>query len=131
MTNITFGDYTLDSRDVEERIEELELMCEEWDDYNNGDNTIEEVPEPYGREEVEELKLWCQLRDELSPYAPDWSHGEIIIHDSYFEEYMDEMVNDCYDLPDLPSFMSITLDYDALRMDYTEATIDGETYLIR
>jgi len=44
---------------------------------------------------------------------------------------MDDMIEDCYELPKLPSFMTVVLDYVALRMDYTAIDFDGVTYLIR
>jgi hypothetical protein len=45
---------------------------------------------------------------------------------------MDEMVADCYEVPkNLPSFMTITLDYVALQQDYSTVEIDGTTYFYR
>ena len=41
------------------------------------------------------------------------------------------MVADCYAMPELPSFMTVTLDYDALEQDYTSVDFDGVEYLIR
>lgn len=36
------------------------------------------------------------------------------------------------DIPkDLPAYLKIEVDYDALKMDYTEVDFDGETYLYR
>jgi hypothetical protein len=45
---------------------------------------------------------------------------------------MDEMVSECYELPkDLPFWMTITYDYDALRQDYTKLDFDGVAYFVR
>ena len=60
----------------------------------------------------------------------DW-YPVTLIRDSYFGQAMDEMVADCYALPELPSFMTVTLDYVALQMDYTSTEIDGVTYWYR
>lgn len=60
----------------------------------------------------------------------DW-YPQCLIADCHFEQYMDEMIDDCYSIPELPSFMTITLDYIALRQDYTSVEIDGVTYLMR
>ena len=55
-----------------------------------------------------------------------------MIRDDLMEGYLDEMVRACYTLPkDLPSFMSITIDYDALKQDYTEVEYEGNNYYVR
>jgi hypothetical protein len=55
-----------------------------------------------------------------------------LIRDTYFEAAMDELLEDIGDLPkNLPSYLTITVDYDALRMDYTSTEIDGVTYWYR
>ncbi len=45
---------------------------------------------------------------------------------------MDELLEECGDIPrDLPSYLTITVDYDALKQDYTTIDFDGVTFLIR
>jgi hypothetical protein len=45
---------------------------------------------------------------------------------------MDELLEDIGVLPrDLPSYLKITVDYDALQMDYTSIEIDGASYWYR
>jgi len=84
------------------------------------------------KDDAEELRILLELADECSSMASDWEYGETLIHRSYFEEYMDEMVQDWYTLPaDMPSWMSIKLDYDALEQDYSSVDFDGQEYLIR
>ena len=79
-----------------------------------------------------ELCALSDLAEECEQYASDWQYGEDLIRRSYFEEYMDEMVDGCYELPkDMPFWMSIKLDYKALEMDYTSVDFDGVEYLIR
>ena len=91
-----------------------------------------ELPE----DEQSELKALIKLVDELQDMGGDhqW-HGNWypanLIRDSYFENAMDEMVADCYQLPELPSFMTVTLDYVALQMDYSSVEVDGVTYWTR
>ena len=116
-TTISNMDDVIDSRDVIARIEELTNECEsvglDYDDYM-------------------ELETLTDLAEECEDYASDWTYGETLIRRSYFEDYMDEMVEDCYTLPkDMPSWMSIKLDYDALEQDYTSVDFDGVEYLIR
>lgn len=113
MSTFTNTDSTIDSRDIIERIEELE---------NNGCDFDE-------HEELETLKA---LAEECEDYAPDWTYGTTLIHRDHFKQYMDEFIQDCYEIPkDLPSFMIITVDYVALEEDYTSVDFDGQEYLIR
>ena len=88
-------------------------------------------------DETEELQTLEKLLEELKGYGGDeqwlgdW-YPVTLIRDSYFEESMDEMVADCYEIPKgLPSFMTITLDYKALQMDYSSVEFDGEIYWYR
>ena len=112
----------IDSRDIIERIEELESFIEDNVNENSDDIT----------EWKEELRILAELAEEGENYSPDWEYGSTLIHEDYFEEYMDEMIQDCYDLPkDLPFWMTVTYDYNALKMDYTEIDFNGETYYIR
>jgi hypothetical protein len=61
----------------------------------------------------------------------DW-YPLTLIRDSYFESAMDELLEDIGTLPkDLPSYLTVTIDYDALQMDYTSTEIDGTTYWYR
>ncbi len=103
----------IDSRDIIERIEELQA-------------TERDV------KEHEELTALLALAEEGEQYSPDWSYGSQLIHENYFEEYMDQMLEDCGDIPkDIPCYLDITVNYDMLKWDYTELDFDGETYYIR
>lgn len=83
-------------------------------------------------DDAEELRILTELADECEGYASDWNYGEALIRRSYFEQYMDEIVADCYTMPkDMPSWMSIVLDYVALEQDYAIVDFDGVEYLIR
>ena len=93
---------------------------------------LEELPE----DEQSELKALIKLVDELQGmggdhnWRGDW-YPSHLIRDSYFENAMDEMVADYYNMPELPSFMTVTLDYVALQMDYSSVEVDGVTYWTR
>lgn len=118
MSTITNTCSTIDSRDIIARIEELEILLElEYSSF---------LPC------VEELGTLRRLIRECEYYAEDSAGGITLIHRNYFEEYMNAMAEEYYDLPkDLPFWMSIQLDYDALKQDYTSVDFDGEEYLIR
>lgn len=84
------------------------------------------------KDDAEELRILTELADACSDMASDWEYGEALIRRDYFEKYMDEMVNDCYDVPkDMPSWMSIVIVSDALEQDYSSVDFDGVEYLIR
>ena len=83
-----------------------------------------------------------KLADEASQYAPDWEHGEILIRDSYFKEYAQELAEDCAPFPrnspegkalEMWPYRCIDWDQAAreLQMDYTSVDFDGVTYWIR
>ena len=45
---------------------------------------------------------------------------------------MDELLEDIGDIPrDLPCYLKITVDYDALKQDYSSIDIGNETYWYR
>ena len=123
---ISNTDNTIDSRDVIARIEELEETLA-GDYVLDGAYSVEATDTI--KKELITLKV---LAEQGEKYAPDWGYGVQLIHEDYFEEAMDEMVANCYTLPeDLPGWMTITYDYDALKQDYTAIDFNGQTYYIR
>lgn len=122
MDTISNMDDVIDSRDVIDRLEQLQA---EYDGFEN-DSEIKNWPD------LGEYTALSSLAEQGEQSAPDWNYGEQLIRESYFEQAMDEMVADYYELPkDLPSWMNITYDYEALKQDYTEVDYGGVTYLIR
>jgi len=124
MTTFDNSTDVIDSRDIIERIDELEAQL--------ADNEI--TPE-----ELEELDILRALAEECK-HCSIWEYGEQLIRESYFTDYIEELITDCYELPkeltsgDWP-YRHITIDYDAAadeaKQDYTEVDYDGVTYLIR
>ena len=119
---ISNQDDTIDSRDVIARIEELQGELEGLDSESLSQSE---------QELAIELQELVALQEEAEDYAPDWNYGSQLIRRSYFQQAMDELVADCYSIPELPNFMTVTLDYDALEQDYTSVDFDGVEYLIR
>lgn len=129
-----------DSRDIEEKIDDLEsekeCLLED----------IENVDTPEEKQEAKEA-LWewendddggllmdklTALRDDVS--SSEWVYGLGLIGESYFTEYVEEMLKDIGDLPsDIPHYIAIDWEEtaDNIRVDYSEVEYDGETYLFR
>lgn len=174
MSNIDNTEDLLDSRDIIERIEELESEQDSYvEEYEEAKEEADELAEESGEEwtaterltdainalstfwdlppeEIddavagfrnpadsfegdEELRVLKKLADQLEGYG-DWEHGEALIRESYFVEYVEDLLKDCGDLPkDIPWY--IVIDWEAtarhIRMDYTEGDFDGVTYLMR
>jgi len=119
-----------DSRDLIERIEELEQL-EEW--ANDPEATAEDLEE-FGQSEMEELAMLRNFATEAGDYCEDWDYGETFIRDDYFTEYTKEMLVDCGYIPsNLPEWILIDWEGTAekVKEDYTEYTLDGVTYWAR
>lgn len=125
---VTNADDTIDSRDIIERIEEIE-SDPDYCDAETGEFIIDLVSDD-DREEYDSLVKFRDDNDSVT----DWQYGAIFIRDSYFEEYCQELVEDIGDLPrKIPSY--IVIDWEAtadnLQADYTSVEFDGETYWVR
>ena len=103
------------------------------------DPAFDDVSEWAESDDAHELKALLALADEAD-CSPGWSYGETLIHEDYFTDYIEELINECYELP--KGFDSggwpwrhMTLDYDAAadeaKQDYIEVNFDGATYYIR
>jgi hypothetical protein len=114
---------TIDVRDIISRIEELEI--------ENDDQALSE-------DESLELMALLEIMQDLKggggdeQWRGDW-YPLTLIRDHYFTEYAQELVHDCYDLKGVPNFVHIDWEATAreMRMDYSQTTIDGLTYLYR
>jgi antirestriction protein len=139
----------LDSRDIIERISELEGELQDCHDTLVSDATasvgISEIVtadlEEWLREECDggnpdaiELKALRELQNEAEG-SPDWRHGETLIRDSYFEDYARELAEDCGMLKDNESWPYTCIDWEKaareLQYDYSAVDFDGVTYWIR
>ena len=155
------GEDIIDSRDIIERIEELQADIdardamfddiEEWKALDEDDR-----PDSYAgdlaqmKRDYQDCKDTCQdnadeyaqlmtLADEASR-AADWEHGEQLIHEDYFTDYIKDLVDDCYEMPkDFDSgawpWRHMKMDWEAAtdeaKQDYFTVEYDGHTYYIR
>ena len=119
----------IDSRDIIDRIEELRDLLP--------DNASEVMPGTSAQ--LEELRTELRTLEAVA-YAgessPDWQYGTSLIRDSYFTEYIRELIHDCYEMPkdDSWPFRHMKIDYqaaaDEARADYFELDFNGVTYLV-
>ena len=117
MADISNSDDLIDSRDVITRIAELELDTErdEADD--------------------DELAALQVLAEEVSGYAPGWEHGSVLIRDSYFRDYAQDLASDIGAIDANATWPVNCIDWEQatqeLQMDYTSVSFDGVDYWIR
>ena len=115
-----------DSRDVIERLEELEALK---DLISEGEASPEDIAE--WEESEEEYNTLREFADEAS-HVPDWEYGETFIREDRFVDYVEELVKDCYDL-NIPDWVAIDWETtaDSVKIDYSEFELDGVTYYAR
>lgn len=146
---ISNRDDVIDSRDINERIEELETeVSDAFEEYEEAKKEIEE--EPLSREawlEVEQAEgspIWesnhelltlKSLAAEGEGCAPDWSYGATMIRDSYFESYARELAEDLGLIKSDLAWPYTCIDWEQaasqLQGDYTSIDFDGVTYWVR
>lgn len=131
MATISNTDDVIDSRDVIERIEELEAERDSYNEQPDCDDVAWEMKNPEDAEELEALKAFAE---EAEGYAPDWRYGAALVRDSYFEDYARELLEDCGDIPrNLPHYIEIDWEATArnIQVDYTAVDFDGVSYWVR
>lgn len=133
----------IDTRDLQDRIEELESQIEdvgaeildleeqlqdedEEESYNEQIEQLEEDREIL----IEELDELLSIREEI----PEWYDGNALIHESYWVEYVQDLLEDTGDVPsDLPWY--IVVDWvstaENIAVDYSTIEYDGSTYYYR
>jgi cell fate (sporulation/competence/biofilm development) regulator YmcA (YheA/YmcA/DUF963 family) len=147
----------IDSRDIIARIEELESEQEDFqgsleeakeeleslDEDATGDEKFEkkeavkeaeqalkEFENDYG----EELAALKSIADECEDYG-DWSYGETLIREDYFEDYARELAEDIGAIPKDSKWPCTCIDWEAaaeeLKVDYTSVDFNGVTYYMR
>ncbi len=117
-------DDVIDSCDVIARIEELEAELEEARD--DGEDLDAVMDSEYNA-----LK---ELAKE-GEGSPDWPHGGVLIRDTYFKEYAQELAEDCGMVTDGANWPNNCIDWEqaaeVLQQDYMNVEFDGVDYWIR
>jgi len=138
MKEINNTDDVIDSRNVIARIEELEA---ERDNIPGSLTDFEDDPDleaaalqEWDDDNGAELAALKALAEE-GEGCGDWSHGETLIRDSYFEDYARELADECGDMPRDLHWPFTCIDWEKaareLQYDYTTVDFDGVTYWIR
>lgn len=90
----------------------------EWDDDN-----------------LDELEVLREANEQGGNYVPDWTYGETLIDERYFEEYAKELAYDIGALRGNEQWPHNHIDWESaaseLRYDYTKIDIGDITYLAR
>lgn len=117
----------IDSRDIIDRIEELEALRADAGLVADDD---------------EELRVLLELAEQCED-SPDWTYGESLIRDSFFTDYTHSLVEECCDAPSSIPMLgwpwnvngAITIDWNIIaesaKQDYTCVNYDGVEYWIR
>ena len=121
---ITNSDTYIDSRDIIERIEELEAEFF----LNFPQNSFIGWAE-YDTKELDTLRALAAECD-----SEEWSYGVQLIRYSYCVEYVEELLYDCGELPrTIPDY--IVIDWEAtanaIAYDYSIVDFDGVDYYLR
>lgn len=132
-----------DTRDLIEYVEYLQSNIVDAYNDQHPDNELsdideieEQASEDFLIEFQFEIEEWNELTcfvNELSG-SPDYNYGEGVIHENYWEEYVQDLVTDCgYISKDFPSWIEIdwSKTADNVSVDYITATYQGDTYYIR
>jgi hypothetical protein len=135
-TDISNTEDIIDSRDVIERIKELESERGDLEAMDDEEKPLEERLKEWDEsEEGEELKALKALAEQAEDYAADWKYGETLIRDSYFEDYARELAEDIGAINKDATWPNDCIDWERaareLQMDYTSVEFDGVTYWIR
>jgi hypothetical protein len=155
MNTISNFDDVIDSRDVIARIEELEEerqslvdeideLKEEKNDLPDDDEKVDDLIEKINgalsaldewdeSSDADDLRILKDLAEE-GECSPDWEYGETLIRDSYFENYAQELAEDC-GMINGSGWPNTCIDWEEaaneLQMDYTSLDFDGVEYWIK
>jgi hypothetical protein len=143
---VSNSDDVIDSRDVIARIEELSELREAaseareaWeaatdDNRDELEDELTQADANFDEDTQAELAALESLAEEAEGYADDWKYGAALIRESYWVEYVQELLEDIGDLPkDLPHYIEIDWEKTArnIQVDYTSVDFDGVTYWVR
>ena len=137
----------IDTRDLVEKREELQTNL--VDSFNNYFDTeiedFDELTKHISNSDNEDVEEWRDDKvydfehideiNELEDEITEFSFGETLIPNDDFTDYCEDMVNDCYNLKDVPDFIKNNINWEGvasdLEVDYSSVIYQGESYLVR
>lgn len=139
------GGDIFDSRDVIPRFEiyrqavvDLGIREEDVDTFDNGENWPAYITEDLDSDAEEVIREFLDLRqlmDDGESNCEDWRGGATLIRESHFEDYARELADDIGAIDGEARWPNTYIDWaraaDALKMDYSELSYGGDTYLAR
>lgn len=137
MANFDGTDAFFDSREVIERIAELEAEFVDATDSDPADSMMSQDDWAFGLGEDGALEMvsLLELQEEAEGYISDWHYGETFYTWDALVGYTEELVNECYTTGELPSWVTNHIDWEAvteeIKVDYTEFEFRGTTYYAR
>ena len=138
----------LDTRDLEERRQELQVLKDELDEAREiyrqegmSEEDIEQIEavkerlsdaeQDFGDDEAKELEELNALADEIT----DWKHGETLIPCSDFQEYAQDFAEDVKAINRDARWPLNCINWEdaaeELAMDYMTVTFQGTDYYVR
>lgn len=137
---ISNSDDLIDSRDVIERINELSETRDELlyqidaaEDKEETEVAKADLEDWDNSDEGLELKMLLKLQEEAE--GGDWEYGEVLIRDSYFDQYARDLADDIGAIDRDANWPLNHIDWEAaadeLKQDYTCVDFDGVDYWIR
>lgn len=123
------GKDVIDSRDIQERIDELQEIADEIEDAN-GELEEGEEPSTMDEEDRDELDALIAFKEEVN--SSEWESGIGFIRESYFEDYAREYAQDIGAIEDDAHWPATHINWEEaaeeLLIDYSSAELDGDTY---
>ena len=133
------GDDILDSRDIQDRIDELteeldtlEAAVEDAEDDDERGEAEDDLTS-FQHVEGEELNNLIELKDDVN--SSEWKYGITFIKDTYFEEYAEQLASDIGAIDTSFGWPNNCIDWEKaaeeLLYDYSSVTVDGYDYYYR
>ena len=137
----------IDTRNLAEKREELQTnLVDSFNEYFDTElEDFEDLISYIDNSEDKDVQEWKEDNsddfdhieeiDYVEDNVSEFSFGETLIPNDDFTEYCKDMVNDCYNLKDVPDFIKDNINWDGvasdLEVDYSNVAYQGVSYLVR
>jgi len=127
-----------DSRDIQERIDELQYefdsLVDEYEDVDGEEDAGEDLLN-WLEENGDEFVTLLEVKEEVEQYTSEWDDGAFMIADNHFEDYAQELAEDTGAIDRNAKWPLTHIDWDEaaeeLKYDYSEVAIGGKSYWIQ